>query len=134
MTTYTDNLRIPHLDQNVAQPEIPENTAKNIIDQALTGIYTFDTVDDNDIVISHTDDPTQPTDWQNFMFEINEVVDLTTSKTVTLPDTARTYIFRNSTDQVLEFKTTSGTGFNLNPTLTAYAYSDGTNMQKITFS
>ena len=40
MTTWTTNLEIPHLDQNVAQPEIPENEAKDIIDAALGGILT----------------------------------------------------------------------------------------------
>jgi len=133
MPEYTDNARIPLLDQNVAQPEVPENTAKQVIDQMLTGIYTYDTVADLDITIPQVDDPTQPTDWQNFMIEINEVTALTTQRNVTLPDYKRVYIFRNSTSQTLNFKT-SGTGFTLAAGLTAYAMSDGINMTKITFS
>lgn len=134
MTTYTNNIRIPHLDQNASQPEVPENVAKDITDQMFTGIYTLNTVDALDITISHTDDPTQATDWQNFMIEINEVFTLTGAINVNLPVNKRVYIFRNSTAQTLTFKTITGTGFTLATNLTAYAISDGTNMSKITFS
>ena len=135
MTTYTGNYRIPHLDQNVAEPEIPENTAKEIIDSALTKRTQFDFTSDADMTITHSDDPTQATDWQSFIFNItDDSAFLTATKNVNLPDGyARPYIFENNTAQSLTFKTVSGSGFVLNAGLNAYAYCDGTNIVRIDF-
>jgi len=131
MATYTDNLRIPLLEQNHSRPEGPENIAKDIIDKGLVGVYIYDTVADADIVIPQVDG--EVNDWHNLLIEINDAVTLTVPRNVTFPDYKRVYIFRNSTNQDLTFKT-SGTGFVLASGLTAYAMSDGVNMTKITFS
>lgn len=139
MTAYSDNLRIPHLGQNIAQPEIPENTAKDIIDSFLSNTYTIDAVDNLDIVISHTDSITGATDWQSFFIEITDDSDnMLSARTVTLPDNARPYIFKNNTNSgtggvVLTFKTTSGTGFTVAAGSNAYGYSDGTNLELLEF-
>jgi len=135
MTTYTNNIRIPYLDQNVAQPEVPENTAKNIIDQMFSNIYTVNATSDSDIDITQTDDPTAPTDWQSFMIKITDTGSLFTGeRNVSLPNYQRSYIFMNSTLQNLTFKTSSGTGFKIAAGTTAYAYSDGVNMSIIEFT
>ncbi len=139
MATYSDNLRIPHLDQNVAQPEIPENTAKNIIDNILSNVYTIDVtstdVTNGYINIVHNDDPTQPTDWQSFMIKITDTGTLLTAQIdINLPDNARPYIFVNDTSQPLKFKTTNGTGFVLIASANGYAFSDGVNISKLEFA
>ena len=135
MTTYTNNLRIPYLDQNVAQPEVPENTAKNIIDQMFSNIYTVNATADIDINITQTDDPTAPTNWQSFMIKITDTsAFFTVERNVSLPNYPRSYIFMNSTLQSLTFKTSSGTGFKIAAGTTAYGYSDGTNMSIIEFT
>lgn len=139
MTTYSNNFRIPHLDQNVAQPEIPENTAKNIIDNILSNVYTYNItstdVSNGYVNITHTDDPTQPTDWQSFMIKITDTgVLLTGQIDIKFPDNARPYIFVNNTSKSLNFKTTSGTGFVIASGNNAYAFSDGTNISKLEFA
>lgn len=135
MTTYSNNLRIPHLDQNVAQPEIPENTAKNIIDQLLSGIYTINATADADITITHTDDPTQATNWQSMIIDITDTTPVLTQQVnVILPDNARVYILRNNTAQVLTYKTTTGAGFDIGSGQNAYGFSDGTNLTRLNFA
>ncbi|RLD08598.1 MAG: hypothetical protein DRI65_01810 [Chloroflexota bacterium] len=135
MTTYSDNLRIPHLDQNVAQPEVPENTAKNIIDSILSNVYILQTVDANDITISHTDSVVDSTDWQSFMIEIRDSgAYLTDAINVNLPDNPRPYVFKNSTSYSVNFKTTGGTGVTLTAGSNAYCFSDGVNIVRLEFA
>jgi len=134
MTVYSNNLRIPHLDQNVASPEIPENTAKDIIDSVMTNIYTIETVDEFDITITHTDSTTTTDDWQSFVFDVKDTgTFLTGSINVILPDNTRPYIFRNSTAYSITFKTATG-GFSLVGGGNAYAYCNGTTIERLEFS
>jgi len=135
MTTYTQNMRIPYLDQNVAQPEVPENTAKDIIDSMLTNVSVTNAVADVDITIPHNDDATNATSWQSLMFNITDTnVLLTAPRNVNFPTYPRTYIFMNNTLQSLTFKTNSGAGFLLGAGSNAYAYSDGTSIYKLEFA
>lgn len=135
MSDFSDNLRIPFLDQNVAQPEIPENTAKSVIDSIFSNTYKLETVDDLDITITQTDTSTQATPWQSFVIEILDTnVFLTTGITVFLPDNQRPYILKNSTLKTITFTTLNGTGFSLSSSSNAYAYSDGVNLEKLEFA
>ncbi|MCP3899120.1 MAG: hypothetical protein GY707_05235 [Desulfobacteraceae bacterium] len=138
MTTYSDNLRIPHLDQNVAQPEIPENTAKNIIDNILSNVYQYSPdatdVSNGYVEITHSDSVVGATNWQSFMIEILEGVDMTTNFEVRLPINPRPYIFKNSTSYTITFKTITGAGFPLASGSNAYGFSDGANIEKLEFS
>jgi len=137
MTTYSDNLRIPHLDQNVAQPEIPENTAKNIIDNILSNVYQYSPnatdVTNTYVTITHSDSVTAATNWQSFMIEILEGSDMGQDFPVNLPTNPRPYIFKNSTSYIITFKTLAGTGFTLASGSNAYAFSDGINIEKLEF-
>jgi len=135
MTIYSDNLRIPHLDQNAVQPEIPENTAKYIIDQILTKVYSLETVDDQDIIITHSDSAISASNWQSFIFEIKDTgLFLTAAINIILPNNERPYIFKNSTVYNLTFKTSSGSGFQLNPSQNAYAFCNGVDIEKLEFA
>ena len=134
MTTYTDNYRIPHLDQNIAQPEVPENTAKEIIDRIMGGKYTYNFTADADYSIPHVDDPTQPTDWQNGLIEITDTgVLLTATRSIILPNNTRTYIFINNTAQSITFKVSGQTGATLNSGENMYAICNGTDIIRMNF-
>ena len=134
MTTYTSNYRIPHLDQNIAQPEIPENTAKEILDQILGGTYTFNFVLDEDYTIPHVDDPTQATDWQNGMINITDTdTVLTASRSIILPANTRQYIFINNTTQAITFKLSGQAGATLQAGKNMYAYCNGTDIVRLEF-
>jgi len=50
----TANLGIPYLAQNVAQPEVPENEAKDILDGIAAGILEIDISDDTPYTILNT--------------------------------------------------------------------------------
>lgn len=138
MATFTTNCRIPHLQQNTGQPEIPENTAKDILDGLISNTYIYNItatdVTNGYVTIAHTDSLYAKTDWHNFMFEITDTGTLlTTSIDIIFPDNSRPYIFKNSTLHSLTYKTTSGTGTILGSVRNAYMYSDGTNMVLLEF-
>lgn len=133
MTIYSDNLRIPHLDQNVAQPEIPENTAKDIIDQILSGRFTTDFITDADITITHSDSTTSASDWQNAILNFTSSVALTGTRNVILPDNQRVYIIENNTGYSIQFKTLNGTGVTLVDGNNVFCYSDGVDIIRLDF-
>ena len=138
MPTYTSNYRIPHLDQNTGQPEIPENTAKDIIDGVLSGVYTYNItatdVSNGYVTISHTDSLYSKTDWHSFIFNITDTGTLlTTDIDIVFPNNSRPYIFKNNTLFTLTYKTTGGTGTVLGQGRNAYMFSDGTNMELLEF-
>ena len=134
MTTYTGNYRIPHLDQNIAQPEIPENTAKEIIDSVLGGSFTYNIESDADYTFVQTDDPTQVTDLQNWIIEITDTnIILTGSVSIILPNNTRQYVFKNSTSYHLTFKVSGQTGEILAPDHKMLTYCNGTDIEKIEF-
>lgn len=133
MTDYTTNLSIPLLDQNVAEPEIPENTAKDIIDKILSGRYTWDFASDADITITHTQDPTAATPWQNGIFNFTSSVALTGTRNVILPDNQRTYIIENNTGYAIQFKTSAGTGITIADGQNFFGFCDGTDILRLNF-
>jgi len=135
MTTFTNNFRIPHLDQNIAQPEIPENVAKDIMDSITGSIKVIETIDTNNITVAHVDTAYGTTDYQNFMFKVKDTgAFLTGGISVIFPDYARTYVFINDTDYGITFKTASGSGITLLAGTNAYGYSDGTNIIRMDFN
>jgi len=135
MTVYSDNLRIPHLDSDVFQPYIPENTAKDIIDSFLTKTYTITTTDPTaDITIEHSDSPLAADDWQSFIFDVVEGIQLTAPINVFLPDYPRPYIFQNNCSQSITFSTVAGSGFSIPTNENAYGYCDGTDIVRLNFA
>ena len=134
MTDYSDNLRIPHLDTNVANPEVPENTAKDVIDQLVSGKYVHDMTSDENYTVIHTDSPITPSDWQNFMIEITDTtLVLTQSRNIFLPSNQRVYILINSTQESLGFGVV-GRGVELVPAGgNMYAFSNGIDIIKLQF-
>lgn len=137
MTTWTTNLEIPHLDQNVAQPEIPENVAKNILDEVFAGMNTTDFTSDADLTFVYVPDPKLAQPWHSFVQEfIDDTTALTATRTVTFPVNNRPYLLINNTDQTLNFKVTgSATSISLaNGGTNMYCYSDGTDLIKFDFT
>jgi len=141
MTTFTDNLRIPHLDQNVAEPEIPENTAKDILDSVFSGQYVYDIVSADVSAGSYefvqVDDVTSAQPWQNGIINITDTgVLLSGVIDIIVPDNLKQYIFKNSTLQNLNFKTTSeaGSGTTLSAGNNMYAIANGTGIEKLEFA
>lgn len=135
MTAYTNNLRIPHLDQNVSQPEIPENTAKEIIDKMISGQHIHNMTADSDYTFVHTDSPSTPSDWQNGLIEITDTgVLLTTGRSIIVPANKRTYIFVNSTVQSLTFKVSGQTGVSIASGGNIYAICNGTDIERLQFA
>jgi len=138
MTTYTDNLEIPHLDQNVAQPEIPENVAKDILDAIFSGYYKTDFPSDGDLIYGYTADPTEAQPWHNFVQDfVDDIESLTIPRTVTFPVNNRPYLLINNTDQILNFEIDSQLNDSIplpNGGASMYCYSDGENLLKIPFN
>ena len=135
MTTWTDNLEVPHLDQNVAQPEIPENVAKDIFDTIFAGMYTTDFPSDADYIYVYVADPTLAQPWHNYVQKFTDVAfPLLATRTVTFPANKRPYLLFNDTDQELNFKISgSGTSILLAVGETVYAYSDSIDLIKFDF-
>jgi len=136
MTTWTDNLEVPHLDQNVAEPEVPENVAKDIFDEIFAGYNTTDFLLDEDLTFVYVPDPKLAQPWHSFAQNfIDDTTALTATRTVTFPANKRPYLLINNTDQTLEF-IVSGSS---NPISLAngganmYCYSDGTDLIKMEF-
>lgn len=133
MTTWTTNLEVPHLDQNVAQPEIPENVAKDIFDDVFAGMYTTAMSDANYTYV-YVPDPKQAQPWHNFVQEFTGT--LTAIRIITFPSNNRPYLLMNNTDQILEFNTSTQAIANVTLGIgqNAYAYSDGINLFSINFA
>lgn len=134
MTEYTNNLRIPLLDQNVAQPEIPENTAKVIFDQIIGGQFTLDIPTDADYTFITGESAVAASDWQNGIIEIIDTTNpLSAPRNIILPNNKRTYIFINNTTQILTFKVSGQVGEALGVGKNMYAFCDGTDISKLEF-
>jgi len=133
MTTWTEYLEVPYLDQNVAQPEIPENVAKDIFDVIFAGMYTTAMPDANYAYL-YTPDPKAAQPWHNFVQKFTGT--LTQSRVVTFPANNRPYLLINSTNQILEFNTTVQVAANVSLGIgkNAYVYSDGTDLFKLEFA
>ena len=137
MTTWTTNLEVPHLDQNVAQPEIPENVAKDIFDAIFAGKYTTDLPADADYTYIYVADPKLAQNWHNFVQEFTDTgFPLTATRKITFPINNRPYLLINNTDQTLDFEIVGqSTPISLvNGGANMYCYSDGTDLIKFEFA
>ncbi len=129
----TQNLNVPYLEQNVAQPEIPENEAKDIIDAAICGILsiimTIDTdynLDDTGIVL--------PQEWQYGILVVNPISH-TIVTNINIPDgKVMKYIIANDSGSGLDvnIKTVSGTGVSVPDGSVYQVFSDGISIRRIT--
>jgi len=135
MTTYTTNLLVPHLDQNVAQPEIPVNESMDVFDSAISGQLTLDISGDIGYTLDDTS-LTYPQEWQNGILIItNTGTANTASVDVLVPDGKKMkYTLVNDTGSAfdIQLKTTSGIGISVPDGSIYQMFSDGTNVRRIT--
>jgi len=94
----TDFLEIPYLAQNVAQPEIPENESKDILDYATAGQLIIDINDD----IDHNLDDSglfYPKEWQASTLIITNTISFNSGiVSIIIPSGKRTkYVVHNNT-------------------------------------
>jgi len=129
MTTYTDNLDVPHLGQNVAQPEVPVNESMDIFDAAIAGVYNVPMTPDTTYLLDDTS-LTYPQEWHNGILIIDAVNTISTQ--LHLPDGRKMrYVLDNRTGFDIVFKTVTGTGVTV-PSSGIYSmYSDGINIARI---
>jgi len=126
----TQFLEIPYLGQNVAQPEIPENEAKDIIDAAIAGNLIVPMLVDTTYLLDDTS-LTYPQEWQYGIMVIETAN--TVSTELHLPDgLAMQYVLDNRTGSDIVFKTVSGLGVTVPPSSIYKMYSDGINIKRIT--
>ena len=131
----TEFLEIPYLDQNIAQPEIPENEAKDIIDASISGIAYIDMVIDTTYELKETnqdDTITYPHEWQYAIIVLNSIAH-TTSVNLVIPELKVTkYIIHNKTPVTITV-TQYGTNEVSVPANTIYTvYCDGTDVWRTT--
>jgi len=131
--TVTTNLEMPYLEQNVAQPEVPENEVKDIVDAAICGIYTIPMLDGNFTLddLSLTDTASYPRKWQYGILVISNPH--TAETTLTLEDDKKMiYIIDNTTGWNIIFKTASEpTGVDIPDGVVYQVYSDGSNIKRV---
>jgi len=132
--TATANLRIDYLEQNVAQPEVPENEAKDVIDASICGQLTKTLTVDTDYVlkITNTDGTTTfPHEWQHGILIINGSNTVGVNL-ILLDGYKMRYVVENNTGQDLTFKTATGTVNVIIPDASIYeVYSNGTDIIRI---
>jgi len=130
MTTYTEFLEVPHLGQNVAQPEIPVNESMDIFDAAIAGALIVPMTIDTTYILDDTS-LTYPQEWQNGILIIDVVN--TTSTELHLPDGKKMkYIIDNKTGFDIVFKTVTGAGVTIPAASIYQMYSDGIDIRRIT--
>jgi len=129
----TTHLLIPYLGQNVAQPEVPENEDRDIVDAATCGQLDISMTTNTDFVLDDTA-LTYPQQWQYKILIISAVAH-TGIHSVIVPDGKKMlYILVNDSGSGfdVQLKTTTGIGIQV-PDGSAYQlYSDGTNVRRIT--
>lgn len=135
MTTYTANLDVPHLGQNVAQPEIPVNESMDIFDAAIAGQLNINIDSDASFTLDDTS-LTYPQDWQYGILTIHNLGPSNTGVVdVIIPDGKNNqYVLANDTGSGfdVQLKTASGTGV-LVPDGSIYKmFCDGVNVRRIT--
>lgn len=127
-------LEIPYLGQNVAQPEVPENEAKDIIDAAICGQLTIDVNADTAYTLDDTS-LTYPQEWQyGILIITNTGTANTGTVNVIVPDGLKMkYVLVNDTGSTfaIQLKTTTGTGITVPDGSIYQMYSDGTNVRRI---
>jgi hypothetical protein len=133
-TTYTTYLLIPHLEQNVAQPEIPVNIMVDIIDASICGQLTIDVNADTDYTLDNTS-LTYPQEWQyGILIITNTGTTNTGTVDIIIPDGLKMkYVLDNQTGSTfaIQLITESGTGVTV-PDGSIYSlYCDGTNVRRI---
>jgi len=128
--TTTTNLEVTHLAANQNTPEVTENEAKDIFDDAIAGLLTHDMASDADYTLSTA---TSPEEWQYSTVEITDTgTALTTGRNIIVPVNKKIYIFVNSTLQTLTLKTSAGSGIAVATVKTAILRCDGTNVVRVT--
>lgn len=129
----TSNLKIPYLEQNVAQPEIPENEAKDIIDAAICGILEITMTVDTDYTLDDTS-INLPQEWQYGILKVNSISHTIATNVIVPDNKIMKYIFINDSgsSQNITIKTTSGTGISVPDAGIYQVFSDGTNIRRIT--
>lgn len=133
MSTFTNFLVAPHLDQNIAQPEVPLNETMDIFDAAICGQLIVPMTIDTTYVLKNTntdDSLNYPYEWHHAILILN--VSNTAQTELHLPDTYKMkYVVENNTGQNILFKTVTGTGVTITTGTTVQVYSDGTNIVSI---
>lgn len=128
-------LEIPYLEQNIAQPEIPENEAKDIIDAAIAGILSITTIINTnyDLKLTNTDGTqTYPYEWQYGTLVIENIAH-TIDIDLILPESAiKNYVVHNKTPVNITI-TQYGANTVVVPTNAIYyIYCDGLDVWRIT--
>lgn len=130
----TNPLEIPYLEQNVAQPEIPENEAKDILSSASFGILYIDMVIDTAYLIKETNQDlsaTYPFEWQHAILVLNSVAHTITTDLVFPELKIGKYVVHNKTSAII-----TATQYGVNevdiPINTIYnIYCDGTDVWRV---
>lgn len=136
MTTYTNNLLVPHLGQNVAQPETPVNEAMDIFDASVAGQLTVDVNADTNYTLD-VNSITYPQEWQyGTLIITNTGITNTAQVDLILPDTYKMkYTLDNRTGSTFSIRlitTTGPIGVSV-PDGSIYSmYSDGIDVYRIT--
>jgi hypothetical protein len=123
MSTYTQNLAVTELEPSQAQPHIVINEAFRIFDQAIAGKLAKTLTGSTSLTSQES---------------VNSIIDFTgtpgTEVTVTVPDTAKTWVVRNSTNSSITFKPASGSGVTINPGELRMLVCDGVDISGVTAS
>ena len=131
----TNFLKIPYLGQNIAQPEIPENEFKDIVDASICGQLILDINADTAYTLDDTS-LTYPQEWQYGILIITNTGTTNTGIVdIIVPDGLKMkYVLDNKTGSTfaIQLKTTTGTGISVPDGSIYQMYSDGTNIRRIT--
>ena len=132
MTTYTTHLIVPHLGQNVAEPEIPVNEMMNIFDAAICGQLSMTAAGmiDDDYTLDDTS-LSYPQEWQYGIL----LADYTCSagRSIFVPDGKKMkYVLDNTSSQTITLITESGNGIAVPNGSIYHLYSDGIDIKRIT--
>lgn len=120
------NLDLIHLDANVASPQVILNESLDAMDEIVAGLFTHDIESDADYTLSTETDPQE---WQYAAIKITDTgTELTTTRSIIVPDNTKQYIFINGTAQSLAVKTSGGTGVTVATNKTQLLFCDGTDV------
>lgn len=126
--TDTTNKEAPHWTASQNQPDVTHNTALDVFDASIAGMFTHDmTADANYTLLS--------TEWQYKVIEITDTNPfLGAARDIILPnDNAGIFYFYNNTStHDLTLKSSTGTGVAVAATMRAILQCDGTNVVRWT--
>lgn len=122
--TTTTNKEAPHWTASQNQPDVTVNSAMDVWDDSVAGMFTHDMTSDANYTLLSTE-------WQYKVIEITDTNPfLSAARDILLPNDnlGIFYFYNNTSTHALTLKSLTGTGISVAATKRAILQCDGTNV------